>query len=358
MNCGTSAHIDLAALKHNLQQVKTYAPNSKIMAMIKSNAYGHGLLPVAKTLKDADAFGVACLGEGKYLRQARVKNRIVLMRGFTDLEELELVTKYDLEPVIHSQEQLEILDQVKLENPITAWLKIDTGMHRLGFAPVDALNIYERLQSNNNIAAKIHVITHLANADDLSSNVTQEQVDKFTSLLEQLPGITSIANSAGILNWENAHADWVRPGIMLYGVSPTFNTTAEDYGLKPVMTMMSKLISIRHLHKGDAIGYGSTWECPEDMPIGIVATGYGDGYPRHAQNGTPILVNGVLCEVVGRVSMDMLSVDLRNNSTAKYGDPVTLWGENLPIEKVAQKADTIPYELFCRITRRVAFSYQ
>jgi alanine racemase len=354
---GSIARVNLNALVHNLAQVRKLAPKSKIMAMIKSNGYGHGLIEVAKAL-EADAFGVACLKEALALRKANIKQRIVVMRGFTNKDELSLISKNNLEAVIHCQEQLKILTQTKLANSISAWLKIDTGMHRLGFAKEKATKIYRELAKNPDIQRLIYIMTHLAEADVLNKSITKKQLFCFAKASQNMEGVEmSVANSAGIICWPDAQADWVRPGVMLYGVSPFADKIGADLGLQPVMTLQSKLIAVKKLKKGDKIGYGGTWRCHEDMPVGVVAIGYGDGYPWHAKNGTPVLVNGKLCKLVGRVSMDMLTVDLRNNPRAKINDPVILWGEGLPIEKIAKSANTIAYELLCQITQRVKFDY-
>lgn len=357
MNCGAIAKINLEALQRNLQQVRKLAPSSKIIAMIKSNGYGHGLLHVAKALNDVDAFGVACLGEGLLLRQAGIKKRTVLLRGFNDATELTQIMKHDLDTVIHNQEQLQVLAQTKLDKPIAIWLKIDTGMHRLGFLPEEITTVYQQLQQNPKIQQPFQIMTHFADADNAAKDTTNNQLAVFAQLTNHMPEPKSIANSAGIINWPEAHADWIRPGIMLYGVSPLADKSGLDLNLKPVMTLQSSLINIKQLKKGDYVGYGGTWQCPEAMQVGVVAIGYGDGYPRHAQNGTPVLINDQECPLIGCVSMDMLTVDLRNNSTAKCGDIVTLWGEDLPVERIATYADTISYELLCGITTRVQCYY-
>ncbi len=353
MNSGAIADIDLSALQHNFARVKQLASTTKILAMIKSNAYGHGLIPVAQTLEDADAFGVACLSEGIELRQAGIDKRIVIMRGFFDTEELELAAEHNFDVVVHCEQQLQILADATLPKKIDVWLKIDTGMHRLGFLGKQVLNAYQSLQQNSNVKQPIHVITHLANADIVNDITTKTQLEKFIDVSCDIAGPKSIANSATIFNCPEAHTDWVRPGIMLYGVSPLVGVSSAELDLQPVMTLCSKLIAIKDLQKGDMVGYGSTWACPENMPVGVVAIGYGDGYPRHVPSGTPILVNDIKCQIVGRVSMDMLTVDLRNNPQAKYGDTVTLWGQGLPVEIIAEHSGTIAYELLSKITPRV-----
>jgi alanine racemase len=354
---GSEAHINLSALHHNFQQVRHLAPNSKIVAMIKSNGYGHGILQVANSLQEADAFGVACLSEAITLRNNGINKRMLLMRGFADVDELSAVIEYGLDAVVHDITQLEILEQTKLTKPIVVWLKIDTGMHRLGFSFDKAEDVYRRLSINRNVQQPIVIMTHLASADDLTNPLTQKQLDRFTQITASFTEPKSIVNSAGIINWPSSHSDWVRPGIMLYGVSPLANNIGLDHNLKPVMTLRSKLIAVKNMAKGEQIGYGSTWEAPEKMAIAIIAAGYGDGYPRHAKNGTPVLLDDTICPLIGRISMDMLAVDLRNKTSAKCGDWAVLWGEGLPIEHVAKWADTTAYDLLCSVTRRVEFKF-
>ncbi len=357
MNNGAQAYVDLIALQHNYQRIRKLTSPSKIMAMVKSDAYGHGLVQIAKSLTDVDAFGVACLNEALTLRKAKIDKRIVLTRGFSNITELPLISKYGLDVVIHHEYQIEILQTVELNKPIGIWLKIDTGMHRLGFAIEDAEHAYHRLKKISQIQQPIYIMTHLASADDLSKSATHKQLDCFKQF-SFCSNPKSIANSAAIINWPESCADWVRPGIMLYGISPLAGKTGEEIGLRPVMTLQSELIAVKKLAKGDRIGYGGIWECPEDMPVGVVAIGYGDGYPRHAKTGTPVLVNGIQCQIVGRVSMDMLTVDLRNDPDAKCGDQVILWGKELSVEYIAKCADTIAYELLCGLTQRVQFIYE
>ncbi|KPJ67488.1 MAG: alanine racemase [Coxiella sp. DG_40] len=357
MNSSVQAHIDLIALQHNYRQIRRLTSSSRIMAMVKSNAYGHGLVQIAKSLTDVDAFGVACLNEALMLRKAGVIKRIVLTRGFSDVTELPLIGKYGLDIVVHHESQIEILQTVKLNKPVSVWLKIDTGMHRLGFSQQEAEYAYDRLSKISQVQQPIYIMTHLASADDLFKSTTREQLDYFKRF-SFCSNPKSIANSAAIINWSESCADWVRPGIMLYGVSPLADKTGKEISLRPVMTLQSELIAVKKLAKGDRVGYGGVWECPEDMPVGVVAIGYGDGYPRHAKTGTPVLVNGIRCQIVGRVSMDMLTVDLRNNPGAKCGDEVVLWGKGLPVEYIAKYADTISYELLCGLTQRVQFIYE
>lgn len=357
MTRATCAEINLVALKHNLQVSRNAATGARQMAIIKANGYGHGLVEVARALRDADAFGVATVDEAVNLREAGIYHPIVLLEGFTQEAELILVHAYDLECVIHHESQVDMLEKTKYEK-IKTWLKVDTGMNRLGFEPDETKKIYQRLQICQSVMGPVKLMTHLACADDLNDQFTEQQISRFNQTTSSIDcSETSIANSAGILGWPASRANWVRPGIMLYGVSPFIDSTAEQHKLKPVMTLKSELISIRQLKKGDKVGYGGTWSCPKGMMLGVVAIGYGDGYPCHARLDTPVLVNNQAASLVGRVSMDMITVDLSNCKSAKVGDPVTLWGEGLPVETIAQYADTIAYELLCGVTQRVNYSY-
>lgn len=357
MSSGSIANIDLKALGHNLQQIRQLAPQKKIMAMIKSNAYGHGILPVASALQEADAFGVACLKEAALLRHNGINKQILLMRGFGDETELAMAADYNIDVVIHDNSQLQVLENIKLEKPIAVWMKIDTGMHRLGFSLGNADDIYQKLSTNRNIQQPISIMSHFAAADDAEHLLTAQQINLFQKITANFAGEKSIANSAGIINYPSAPGNWIRPGIMLYGVSPLPETTGFDYNLKPVMTLRSKIIAVKTIKKGGQVGYGATWKASEDMPVAIIAIGYGDGYPRHAKSGTPVLLDDTICPLIGRVSMDMIAVDLRNKTSAKCGDWAVLWGDGLPIEQIAEYANSIAYELLCGVTSRVEFKY-
>ena len=358
----TRAIIDLSACCHNLLQAKQAAPESKCIAIIKANGYGHGIVNIAHALKDADAFGVATVNEAVQLREAGISKPIVLLEGFSSEDELNLIRGYQLQCVIHDESQLKILESSKIKD-LVAWVKIDTGMHRLGFEPELLNDIVKRLLASNKVKQPLRLMTHLANADDKHDETSLKQIERFYNVIETLAenGIdkqnVSIANSAGILGWPPSHAQWNRPGIMLYGVSPFVNATASDHNLKPVMTLSSHLIAVKHLKKGDRIGYGGTFTCDKDMTVGVIAIGYGDGYPRHAKTGTPVLVNNKRTRLIGRVSMDMICVDLSEQEEAKVGDNVVLWGEGLPVEEIAECAETIGYELLCGVTSRVEFVY-
>ena len=348
----TEVSLDLAALRHNLQCLRKLAPDSRVMAAIKANGYGHGLERVARSLADADALGVACVEEAVSLREAGITTPITLLEGFFHADELSLVCEHKLDLVIHHQQQIERLEQQRLSAPLRVWLKVDTGMHRLGIPAAEAVFQWQRLSAIDSVEV-IGLMTHLANADDLADEMTPRQLALFHECCGELPGERTIANSAGLLGWPQSHADWNRPGISLYGVSPMLGGRGEQHGLRPVMTLRSELIAVNQLKKGDAIGYGGSWRCPEDMSYGVVAVGYGDGYPRHAECGTPVLLNGQRVPVIGRVSMDMITVDLRSLPEAKIGDAVVLWGADLPVEEIAEHASTISYELLCGVTGRV-----
>jgi alanine racemase len=349
----TQVSISLTALRHNLKRVREAAPGCRVMAAVKANGYGHGLVRVAQALKESDGFGVACINEALQLRAAGITAPITLLEGFFHPDEIPLIEKHRLDLLLHHPDQIAVLEQSVFQNPIRVWLKIDTGMHRLGVTPESAASLWQRLDRHPGLFP-LGQMTHLACADELDHPATTLQLQRFRRVTEDLPGERAIANSAGILGWPDSHENWVRPGIMLYGVSPFVGGRAAEHDLKPVMTLSSELIAVNILQKGDAVGYGSTWSCPEKMPIGVVAVGYGDGYPRHAVNGTPVLLNGQRVPLIGRVSMDMICVDLRSQPGARIGDPVVLWGEGLPAEEIAEAAGTIAYELLCSVTQRVA----
>ncbi len=350
------ARINARALQHNLLQVKHHAPSARIMAVVKANGYGHGMIQVAQALSEADAFAVASLEEAAQLRKADIKHPITLLSGFFREDELAELANLDLAPVIHDNRQVALMQQYSgkpVGKPIkNLWLKIDTGMHRLGLMPEQAKAALESLQQCAAIE-QIGIMSHLANADDTADDKTAEQLENFRQFTESFSLPCSLANSAGVLAWPETHFDWVRPGIMLYGAAPLASRTAQESGLRAVMTLESEIISIKPCRKGDAIGYGGGGICPQDMNIGVIAIGYGDGYPRHAPSGTPVIINGVRAPLIGRVSMDLITVDLRNIPEAQAGDWAELWGEALPVDEVAQYADTIGYELLCAVSGRV-----
>ncbi|MFM8331720.1 MAG: alanine racemase [Candidatus Methylumidiphilus sp.] len=347
------ALLDMAALGHNLAQLRRLAPAAKLMAVIKANAYGHGALAVARALPAADAFAVARVEEGVALREAGIRQRIAVLQGFLDADELALHVRHGLEPVIHRVEQVDMLEAAAPASALPVWLKLDSGMHRLGLDAAAFAACHRQLSQCRSVAQPPFLMTHLASADALEDPATPRQLDLFAGQVTGLPGERSAANSAGLLAWDAARTEWARPGISLYGVSPFPHRTGADDGLKPVMTLRTRLIAIKPLATGDAVGYGGDWICHRPTRLGIASIGYGDGYPRHARSGTPALVRGQRVPLAGRVSMDMIALDLTDCAEAQVGDSVTLWGAGLPVEEIARHADTIPYVLLCNVTPRV-----
>ena len=359
---GPCAIIDLAALRHNFKVVRNTAPDSKILAVVKANAYGHGIVQAANALSDADAFGVARLKEALALRDAGVRQSIVLLEGVYSHADLDLVAQHGLEPVIHSFEQLQALESWSGNAKLSVWCKVDTGMNRLGFRTDEFALAWSRLSGSSKVQ-QLRIMTHLADADNREQVRTPDQISRFMRLANDLGVERSIGNSAGLIAWPEARVEWVRPGLMLYGMSPFASTAGPDLGLRPAMTLIAPLIAIRRLNTGDEVGYGGTWRARHDSCIGIAAVGYADGYPRHARTGTPVSVAGKVVPLIGRVSMDMIAIDLTEllrsgeAGAISVGAPATLWGESLPAEQVAMHADTIPYELVCAISQRVAMKY-
>jgi alanine racemase len=354
-----TATIDLGAIQHNLAQVRRHAPQSKVMAAVKARAYGHGAVQVARALEavKVDAFAVASIEEAVQLRQANISTPITLLEGVLSAEEAALAVREQLSIVVHADWQLDLLEALPQGSVVSFWLKLDSGMHRLGFPLDDVPKLVEVLKRHPGWNF-LGWMTHLACADETGNPATQQQIARFNSALEGLPGARSIANSAGLLAWPEARADWVRPGLMLYGASPFSDRSAAQLELKAAMTLESRLIAIHEYAAGEAIGYGQTYRCPERMPVGVVAIGYADGAHRSLPNGTPVLVNGASVSIAGRVSMDMITLDLRNAPGAKVGDSVRLWGEGLPVESIARHAGTLAYELFCGLTQRVQFAFR
>jgi alanine racemase len=341
------AHIRLDAFRHNYRVAKQ-SHGGKALAVIKANAYGHGATHCAKAIEgEADGFAVACLEEALQLREAGLPEPILLLEGFFEAIELPEIVANDLWIVVHAQWQVEILLAAKLAKPLHVWLKMDSGMHRVGLSPNEYLQAYERLKNHKNVA-KVVLMTHFANADNVSSNHTLQQIETFQNTIQGLSAETSLANSAAILGWKQAKCDWTRPGIMLYGADPLMTA---DTKLKPVMQLTSKIISIRNVKQGESIGYGSIFTAERDTAVGVVACGYADGYPRSAVTGTPMAVDGKMTCLIGRVSMDMLFVDLTDIPNATIGSQVELWGNQVAANAVATSAGTIAYELFCNVKR-------
>lgn len=347
------ATVDAAALRHNLARVRDYAPGRRVIAAIKADAYGHGALHAAAALADADAFAVATVEEALQLRWGGVRHPLIVLSAALDADDFAACAEHGLQPVLHDAAQLDALASHG-GHGMEAWFKLDTGMHRLGFPAEEAPALYRRLRELPEVRLA-GWMTHLACADDPDDPATDAQVKRFHAALADLPGERSIANSAGIVAWPDSHADNVRPGIMLYGGTPLIGRDGPEFDLRPAMTLTAPLIARKRLAAGEPVGYGATWRAPEDMPIGVIAIGYGDGYPRHVPSGTPVLLRGRRVSTVGRVSMDLVGVDLRDCSDAEVGDTAVLWGEGLPADEIARGAGTIAYELFCRLTSRVEF---
>jgi alanine racemase len=350
-----SATIDAAALRHNLQIVRRLAPASRVMAVIKANAYGHGLIAVARALESADAFAVARVDEGLALRQAGIKGAIVLLEGIFDREQLDAAAAADFELVVHAAEQIELLRDAPKGARFKVWLKLDSGMNRLGFKGAQFQSAQAALAALGALKGPVNLFTHLASADAPDLPSTAEQLMVFDIATRAFDGERSIENSAAILNFPDSQADWVRPGLLLYGVSPLRNSTGAEHGLRPAMTLHSHVIAVKELSVGEQVGYGGDWTATRPTRLAIAAVGYGDGYPRSLSSGAQVLVNGGRAALAGRVSMDMIGIDVTDLPNApKLGDPVVLWGEGLPVEEIALWAETIPYELLCGISQRVA----
>lgn len=347
------ARLDLGALRHNLGVARALAPNSQLMAVVKANGYGHGAVTVARQLDAlADALAVACIEEAVELRDAGVKAPILLLEGVFEARELGTVAQSGFWITIDNEWQLRWLEEAVLPRPIGCWLKMDTGMHRLGISPQRVREFYQRLQASDNVLGEPVIYTHFACADQLDSDQTRQQLALFERSCTGLPGPRSAANSAGLLGWPQSHHDWVRPGYMLYGNSPFSQAHPNTESLQPVMTLSSAVISIREVAAGEAVGYGATWIAPRPSRIATVTIGYGDGYPRGAPNGTPVLVNGQRASLAGRVSMDMITVDVTALPQVQLGDEVVLWGKGLPVDEVARRVGTIGYELTTRMPMR------
>lgn len=345
--------LNRSALLHNASRVRSCAPNSRILAMVKADAYGHGALYAAAVLaSQVDALGVAFLEEGLALRDAGISAPIVLMEGVFNDYELATARALHMQPVVHQEMQLRLLEQAPQGAALTVWLKVNSGMNRLGFNPEEAVRAYYRLEACPGVG-RIILCSHFATADEPDPTLTRKQISVMDALLARLPALPcSLSNSAGILAWPQSHRQWVRPGIMLYGCSPFAGRSAGELELQPVMTLRSRVIAVQSLSAGDSVGYGAGWRAVTDTRIAVIAIGYGDGYPRHARHGTPVLIQGKHFGLVGRVSMDMMTVEIGDNDI-KIGDEAILWGDGLSADEVAACAGTISYELFCRLTARV-----
>ncbi|MGO2486143.1 MAG: alanine racemase [Pseudomonas taetrolens] len=344
------ALIDLQALRHNYQLAREVS-GAKALAVIKADAYGHGAVHCAQALEaEADGFAVACIEEALELRAAGIQAPALLLEGFFEADELPLIVEHGFWCVVHSLWQLDAIERANLAQPIQVWLKLDTGMHRVGLHPTDYKIAYQRLQASANVA-KIVLMSHFARADELDCTRSEEQLAVFQAARADLSAEISLRNSPSILGWPAVPSDWVRPGLMLYGSTPFEEAQAQASRLQPVMTLESKVISVRELPAGEPVGYGAKFITSKPMRIGVVAMGYADGYPRQAPTGTPVLVAGQRSQLLGRVSMDMLCIDLTDIPQAGLGSSVELWGKNILASEVADKADTIPYQIFCNLKR-------
>jgi alanine racemase len=344
------ATISAGALQRNLVVAKAHATGAKVWAVVKANAYGHGLERAARALAAADGFAVVDFQEAARLRAAGVTVPILMLEGFFDASDIPLLHRHGLTPVIHNSEQVEMWRLAAHPGELEVYLKVNSGMNRLGFTTENIRAAYHAVSTHPHVK-KVTLMTHFADADGAVG--VKDQLAWFRELTKDYATARSLANSAALLRFPEARGDWVRPGIMLYGCSPFADRTAEELGLRPAMTLTSQLIATQHLHSGERVGYGFGYEAVGEMTIGIVACGYADGYPRHAPTGTPVLVNGRRSRVVGRVSMDMICVDISDIPEACIGSPVTLWGEGLPADEVAAVAGTVSYELLCALAQRV-----
>lgn len=354
----TTAQVRLDAIVNNYRVADRLAPGSQTIAVIKANAYGHGLVEVARALEsEVPAYAVAFFDEAVQLRDAGIVKPVLVLQGATCAEDIAEAVAKDFWLLMHHQQQIEWVMSAASCGPVKIWLKVESGMNRLGFRPEALDQVCADLMSSAGIQAGIVLCTQLACADDLADPMTGQQLNIMQSCASKYSLGMSVANSAAIMRWPQTHADWNRPGYMLYGHSPLKSYASETFGLIPAMTMNSEIITIKQLKPGEGTGYGQVWHADRASTIGTVAIGYGDGYPRHAPNGTPVLVNGQRVPLVGRVSMDLITVDLTGLENADIGDRVELWGQDLSINEVAVAAGTIGYELLAGLSGRVPLTY-
>ena len=347
------AVIDTQALRANLRALRSFAPGARVVAVVKANAYGHGLVPTALALAEADAFGVARIDEGIALRAAGIGQPIVLLEGIFTKDELAEAAERSFDLVVHDGTQIELLEKSQTAQQFILWLKMDTGMNRLGFRGEEFSSALARLQRLPGPPREIRLMTHLARAEEREDGSTGEQLARFNAATRGMALATSIGNSAAILGAPAAHGDWIRPGLALYGVSPFAQATAASFGLVPAMTLETTVIATRRVARGEGVGYGAAWRAQRDTPVAILAGGYGDCLPRSLANGAPVLVNGQRAPLVGHVSMDMIAVNVADIADVHVGARGVLWGAQLPVEEVARHAGTIAYELLCRVSQRV-----
>jgi alanine racemase len=347
------ATIHLAAMQHNLDIARKHAPQSRVWAVVKANAYGHGLERGMRAFAAADGLALVEIEAAVRLREAGWTKPILLLEGFFDPVDLRIAEEFQLQLTVHCTEQVSMLEHARLPKPLDIHLKMNSGMNRLGFRHEELRLAYARLRALS-VVGNVGLMTHFANSDDAKNAglPLAEQLKRFHEAVDGLPGARSLSNSAAVLCHPAVAADWVRPGIMLYGATPG-GRTAQEFGLKPAMTLASEIIGIQQVQPGDAVGYGSQFIADKPMTVGAVACGYADGYPRHAPNGTPVVVDGVRTGTLGRVSMDMMTVDLTQVPGARVGSKVLLWGDALAIDEVASAAGTIGYELMCALAQRV-----
>jgi alanine racemase len=344
------AQINQAALRANLARVREKAPGTQVMAVVKANAYGHGLFGILPALEEADGLALAEPDVAFELRERRYTRRILMLEGFFAESELPQYAQRRLATVVHDMEQVRMLENAVLQRPLEVFIKVNTGMNRLGFRPGDVAGVCGRLSSSPGVAA-LRLMMHFAQADE--DDGLKEPMAVFDAACRGLPYPRSLANSAGIVRFPEVGGDFVRPGIMLYGATPFPYDTADMLGLRPVMTLRSALIGVLDIKANESVGYGATYTASRPHRVGVIACGYADGYPRHAPNGTPVLVCGKKVRLAGRPSMDMLTVDLTDVPEARVGSPVVLWGEGLPVDDVASAAATVGYELLCAVAPRV-----
>jgi len=350
----TIAHIDPAAIAHNLGRVRAHAPDSRVMAVVKADAYGHRIDLCLPALEQADMLAVATIEEARAIRRLGNGLPVLLLEGVNDHGDLAVAADLGLELTVHHRDQLEALEHFGRSPAGRLWLKIDTGMHRLG-VPVDAAgDMHARLLAISGVE-QVNLMSHFACAEEVSHPLNALQFERFERACAGLEGERCLANSAGLINLPEARLEWVRAGLVLYGISPLPGRPGPDLGLRPAMTLTAELMAVNRVSVGESIGYGARFVADREMTVGVASIGYGDGYPRSMADGAPVLVGGRTCRMSGRVSMDMITIDLADCPDARVGDQVVLWGEGLPIEEVAEAAGTIPYELVCRITRRVRF---
>lgn len=349
-----TAVIDTDAVRHNMELVRASAPNTRIMAVIKANAYGHGYEVLEKGMEQADGFGVARVDEAVELRRLGIEKPVTVLEGITDLEELGALSHYNLEAVFHSEHQFDTIQSLVDYPPIKAWIKVDTGMNRLGLTAEEFRKVMAARDPRVDI---VGIMSHFARADEPDHEMNRLQTTRFDDIVGDYKYPMSLANSAAVLSLPESHRDWVRPGIMLYGVSPFLRCDHRPTSLRPAMTLLAPVISVREVKKGETVGYGGQWRANKTTRIAILSIGYGDGYPREMPAGSPVLIEGKRRGIVGRVSMDMVCVELETGDRVLPGAMATMWGDQLPVEEIADCAGTIPYTLISGLTSRVKRKY-